>query len=251
MKENILEQIKNYFHVWEDYSGPENDQKTHIVGLEQQFLPDTKEQAVNIRRNQEMVKKFLDRLYTVDSVSEILSENLEEVKLDSHHLKQLGRYKDRKIELDYGLSASESKKFVYMWLHELGHALTIKDLSDKREQARGNENLGGKLFGISEFAADLAAVEMIGKNNFFEIADFMMGNKEWLEEEYGNVRELLSRLEYIRNNYDEWIKSINEFWRLPFSLSDKDKKELWDIYKEISKNFKVEFTKDENAWDDD
>lgn len=248
IEKNIFEQVSQNY-TWEDYSGPENKRKTHIIGLEQQYLPSEKEQAINIKKNQELVRKFLNRLYCVDSASKILSENLNEVKLDGFLRKRLGTFKDKKIQTDYTLSESETIKFIYIWLHELGHALTAADITSKREQAKGNENLSKDLFGIAEHAADLAAIEMVGKNNFFEIADFILKNKESLRE-FGDFSEIISRLEYIIKNYDEWMRLIDAIWKLPFSLNDKEKGELWDIYKNAT-DFKVEFKDGEDAWGDD
>lgn len=247
IEKNIFEQA-NQNYVWEDYSGPENERRTHIIGLEQQYLPSEKEQAINIKKNQELVRKFLNKLYSVDSASKILSENLSEVKLDGFLRKRLGTFRDKKIQTDYTLSESEPMKFIYILLHELGHALTSADIAIKREQAKGNENLSKDLFGIAEHAADLAAIEMVGKSNFFEIADFILKNKESLQE-FGDFSEIVSRLGYIIKNYDEWIRSIDNIWKLPFSLSDKDKSELWDIYRNAG-NFKVGFKEGEDAWED-
>lgn len=83
----------------------------------------------------------------------------------------------------------------------------------------------------------------------FEIADFILKNKESLQE-FGDFSEIISRLDYIIKNYDEWMRSVDAIWKLPFSLSDKDKGELWDIYKSAA-DFKVEFKDGEDAWGDD
>lgn len=237
IEKNIFEQV-NQNYIWEDYSGPENERKTHIIGFEQQFLPNENEQIENIKKNQDLVKKFLNKLYSIDSTSKILSENLSEVKLDGFLRKRLGTFGDKKIQTDYTLSQSEPKKFIYIWLHELGHALTAADIASKREQAKGNENLGKELFGIPEHAADLAVIEMVGVNNFFEIADFILKNKESLKE-FGDYSKIISRLEYIKKNYVEWKKSINKIWILPFTLGYRDKNEMWDIYMDVA-NSKTE-----------
>lgn len=136
IEKNIFEQAsRNY--IWEDYSGPENERKTHIIGLEQQYLPSEKEQAINMKKNQELVRKFLDKLYGIDPVSKILSENLNEVKLDGFLRKRLGTFRDKKIQTDYTLSESEPAKFIYIWLHELGRALTAADIAIKKRAGRG------------------------------------------------------------------------------------------------------------------
>ncbi len=177
-----------------------------IAGAGEEPLAAGKEERGYLERNFARTVNFVEELASLPPTQNRLFKNLELVELHKG-VGNIGWYQDEKMRIDLYISCSPAQYFLPVLLHEAGHVL-----------------LGGG----GEDSANLAAIELVGLERYREVLGPVLEEPEELYARHktkagGQSTAFVDVVRYVLDNHGE----LSSKSALPFSLTDKQKGEIW------------------------